>query len=91
MTIPQVISNINNMNTIIDPKIKKQEHLHNMFALAVLCKAVELRNDERFFAETFNEKFAEYVVESALDLNLLSEDERGMLSLNDLDRTIKED
>lgn len=71
--------------------MNKQENLYNMFAVAVLRKAVELWNDERLFAETFNERFAEYVVDSALDLNLLSEDKRGLISLNDSDRTIKED
>jgi len=63
----------------------KQEHLHNMFALAVLRKVVEFQNDKTLSVETLNERIAEYVVDIALDLNLLSADGwTGVFSLNDL-------
>jgi hypothetical protein len=57
-----------------------------MFAVAVLRKVVEFQNDKTLSVETLNERIAEYVVDSALDLNLLSADGwTGVFSLNDLD------
>ena len=66
--------------------MNKQESLHNMFAVAVLRKIVEFQNDKTLSVETLNERIAEYAVDSALDLNLLSADGwTGVFSLNKLD------
>ena len=66
--------------------MNKHERLHNMFAVAVLRKVVEFQNDKTISVETLNERIAEYVVDSALDLNLLSADGwTGVFSFNDID------
>ena len=66
--------------------MNKQERLHNMFAVAVLRKVVEFQNDKTISVETLNERIAEYVVDSALDLNLLSADGwTGVFSFFDID------
>jgi hypothetical protein len=75
-----------NINTVMN----KQERLHNMFAVAVLRKVVEFQNDKTLSIETLNERIAEYVVDSALDLNLLNADGwTGVFSLNDIDLSNK--
>jgi hypothetical protein len=62
----------------------KQERLYNMFALSVLRKVVELQNDKTLSAEDLDNRITEYVVDNALNLNLLTVDGwTGFFSLND--------
>lgn len=52
--------------------MRNQERIHKLFAVAILRKVVQLQNDKTVSVETLNERIAEYVVDSALNLQLLN-------------------